>query len=74
MRHLDRNQVWSVAKAAIHAYEEDPKEINASRVAMAVKLIRGMNEESIWRQSKGTSPSLKPVRQDDEAASRHSFW
>ena len=65
-QRLDRNQVWSAAKAAFRAYEEAPTKINASRVERAVKEIRAMNEESIWRQWRGVSPSLKPARKDKD--------
>jgi hypothetical protein len=60
-QHLDRDQLWKAAKAAVHAYEDDPTEINALKVTRVVKLIRGLNEESIWRQPKGVSRSLKPT-------------
>ena len=66
MGHLERGKIWSAAKAAVHAYEKDPTNINASRVERAVKKIRKLNEESIWRQAKGVSPLLKPARKDKD--------
>jgi hypothetical protein len=48
-QHLDHDRIWSVAKAAIHAYEEAPTEVNASKVELAVNGIRDMKEESTWR-------------------------
>jgi len=63
-QQLDRTQIWSAVKAAIRAYEKDPNMVNASRVEVAVKGIRDMNEESIWRQWKGVRPSLMPTRKD----------
>ena len=67
MRHMDRNQVWSVAKSAVHAYEKDPTKTNASRVAKAIKKIRKSNEEAVWRQAKGTRPLVTPARKDEVA-------
>jgi len=43
---LDRDGVWSAAKMAIHAYEEDPSTTNAKLVKAAVRSIRKINEVS----------------------------
>ena len=52
-QHLERYKVWTAAKLAIDAYEDNPSARNATKVESAVKSIRDLNKVPLSDRRRG---------------------